>query len=38
MDMVIFCENSEDIYAGVEWQEGTPEVKKITGSLQNEMG
>lgn len=27
-DMVIFRENTEDIYAGVEWAEGTPEVKK----------
>ena len=28
-DMVIFRENSEDIYAGVEWQAGTPEVRKV---------
>lgn len=37
-DMVIFRENSEDIYAGVEWQAGTPEVKKVIEFLQNEMG
>lgn len=28
VDMVIFRENTEDIYAGIEYQEGTPEVKK----------
>lgn len=38
VDMVIFRENSEDIYAGVEWQEGTPEVEKVIAFLQNEMG
>jgi isocitrate dehydrogenase len=38
VDMVIFRENSEDIYAGVEWQEGTPEVKKVIEFLQKEMG
>jgi len=37
-DMVIFRENSEDIYAGIEWQAGTPECKKIVDFLQNEMG
>ena len=37
-DMVIFRENTEDIYAGVEWAEGTPEVKKVIDFLQNEMG
>ncbi len=37
-DMVIFRENSEDIYAGVEWAEGTDEVKKVIDFLQNEMG
>jgi len=37
-DMVIFRENSEDIYAGVEWAAGTPEVKKLIDFLQNEMG
>lgn len=38
VDMVIFRENSEDIYAGIEWSEGTPEVKKVIDFLQNEMG
>ncbi len=37
-DMVIFRENSEDIYAGIEWQAGTPEAKKVIDFLQNEMG
>jgi isocitrate dehydrogenase len=38
VDMVIFRENTEDIYAGVEWAEGTAEVKKIIDFLQKEMG
>ncbi|WP_018132023.1 NADP-dependent isocitrate dehydrogenase [Effusibacillus pohliae] len=38
VDMVIFRENSEDIYAGIEYQAGTPEVKKVIEFLQNEMG
>jgi isocitrate dehydrogenase len=37
-NMVIFRENSEDIYAGVEWASGTPEAKKIIDFLINEMG
>ncbi len=37
-DMVIFRENTEDIYAGIEYQEGTDEVKKLVDFLQNEMG
>lgn len=37
-DMVIFRENSEDIYAGIEWEAGTPEVKKVIQFLQQEMG
>lgn len=37
-DMVIFRENSEDIYAGVEWEAGTAEVKKLIDFLQKEMG
>ena len=37
-DMVIFRENSEDIYAGIEYAEGTPEVKKLIQFLQDEMG
>lgn len=38
VDMVIFRENSEDIYAGIEWAAGTPEVKKLIQFLQDEMG
>jgi len=37
-DMVIFRENSEDIYAGIEWAAGTAEAKKIIEFLQTEMG
>jgi isocitrate dehydrogenase len=37
-DMVIFRENSEDIYAGIEYKEGSDEVKKLIEFLQNEMG
>jgi isocitrate dehydrogenase len=37
-DMVIFRENTEDIYAGIEWAKGTEEVKKVIDFLQNEMG
>ncbi|CRI65815.1 Isocitrate dehydrogenase (NADP) [Thiocapsa sp. KS1] len=37
-DMVIFRENSEDIYAGIEWQEGTAAAKKVIDFLRNEMG
>ena len=37
-DMVIFRENSEDIYAGIEWQAGSDEVKKVIAFLQDEMG
>ena len=38
VDMVIFRENTEDIYAGVEWAAETPEAKKVIAFLQNEMG
>ncbi|EOD4288880.1 NADP-dependent isocitrate dehydrogenase [Staphylococcus pseudintermedius] len=38
MDMVIFRENTEDIYAGIEFKEGSEEVKKVIDFLQNEMG
>src|SRR6188508_2703121 len=38
VDMVIFRENTEDIYAGVEWAAGTPEVQKLIAFLQKEMG
>lgn len=37
-DMVIFRENSEDIYAGVEFQQGSDQVKKLIAFLVNEMG
>ncbi|TAL60141.1 MAG: NADP-dependent isocitrate dehydrogenase, partial [Legionella sp.] len=37
-DMVIFRENSEDIYAGIEWQADSPEAKKIIEFLRKEMG
>ena len=37
-DMVIFRENSEDIYAGIEWQADSPEARKLISFLQNEMG
>ncbi|MDE3839879.1 isocitrate dehydrogenase (NADP(+)) [Bacillus methanolicus] len=37
-DMVIFRENTEDIYAGIEYAKGTDEVKKLIHFLQNEMG
>jgi isocitrate dehydrogenase len=37
-DMVIFRENSEDIYAGIEWEAGSDEVRKVIDFLQNEMG
>ncbi len=38
VDMVIFRENTEDIYAGIEWETGTPEAKKVIDFLQKEMG
>jgi isocitrate dehydrogenase len=38
VDMVIFRENSEDIYAGIEWQAESPEARKIINFLQEEMG
>jgi len=37
-DMVIFRENTEDIYAGIEWEEGTPEVSRLVEFLQDELG
>ncbi|MFO7594493.1 MAG: NADP-dependent isocitrate dehydrogenase [Pseudomonadota bacterium] len=37
-DMVIFRENSEDIYAGIEWAAGSDEANKVIDFLQNEMG
>ncbi len=38
VDMVIFRENTEDIYAGIEWQAESAEAQKVIGFLQNEMG
>ena len=37
MNIVIFRENTEDVYAGIEWKEGTPEVKKLIDFLNNAM-
>jgi isocitrate dehydrogenase len=37
MDLVIFRENTEDVYAGVEWEEGTPEVAKLIKFLNEDM-
>lgn len=38
VDMVIYRENSEDIYAGVEWKAGSPEAEKVITFLKEEMG
>ncbi|WP_313201218.1 NADP-dependent isocitrate dehydrogenase [Pseudomonas sp.] len=38
VDMVIFRENSEDIYAGIEWKAGSPEADKVIKFLKEEMG
>jgi isocitrate dehydrogenase len=38
VDMVIFRENTEDIYAGIEWPAESPEARKVIGFLQKEMG
>jgi isocitrate dehydrogenase len=37
-DMVIFRENSEDIYAGIEWEAGTDAARQVIGFLQDELG
>jgi isocitrate dehydrogenase len=37
MDLIIFRENTEDVYAGIEWKEGTPEAKKLLEFLNNDM-
>lgn len=37
-DMVVFRENTEDIYAGIEWMQGTEEARKVIRFLQEEMG
>jgi isocitrate dehydrogenase len=38
MDMVMFREATEDVYAGIEWRAGTPEALKFLGFLRDEMG
>ncbi len=38
VDMIIFRENSEDVYAGIEWESGSEGVKKVIDFLVNEMG
>ena len=38
VDMVIFRENTEDVYAGIEWQEGTEEARKVIRFLREQMG
>ncbi len=37
MNVIIFRENTEDVYAGIEWEQGTPEVKKLIEFLNKEM-
>ena len=38
MNVVIFRENTEDVYAGIEWMQGSAEAKRVIDFLQNEMG
>jgi isocitrate dehydrogenase len=38
MDVIIFRENTEDVYAGIEWAKGTPEAERIIAFLEREMG
>jgi isocitrate dehydrogenase len=38
LDVVIFRENTEDVYAGIEWRQGTPEAKKVIDFLNQQMG
>jgi len=38
VDMIIFRENTEDIYAGIEWMHGTPDLEKVKSFLMNDMG
>ncbi len=38
VDMVVFRENTEDVYAGIEWKEGTEEVSRVREFLEREMG
>src|ERR1044072_7904593 len=37
LDVVIFRENTEDVYAGIEWKAGSPEAKKLLGFLNEQM-
>lgn len=38
MNVVIFRENTEDVYSGIEWQQGTPEAQKVIEFITNQMG
>ena len=38
LDVIIYRENTEDVYAGIEWEEGTPEAKKIIDFIGDELG
>jgi len=38
VDMVVFRENTEDLYAGIEWEAGTPEVRQVISFLKEKMG
>ena len=38
MDMVTFRENTEDVYAGIEWEAGTDDVQQVKGFVESEMG
>jgi len=38
LDVIVFRENTEDVYAGIEWKEGTDECKKVINFLNNDMG
>ena len=38
VDMVVFRENTEDVYAGIEWEAGSPEAKKIIAFIRDELG
>jgi isocitrate dehydrogenase len=38
VDMIIFRENTEDVYAGIEWAAGTPEARKLAAFLRDELG
>jgi isocitrate dehydrogenase len=38
VNMVVFRENTEDLYAGIEWEAGSPEVQRVLSFLQSQMG